>query len=185
MSLAWWGERPAEGLAGVLFSPSRGLFTYQPWLILAVGAFVVRQSAPQEEAPRSGPAGWRWFCLAVVAAQVILTSLWNCWWGGHSWGSRLLAEAAPLGALLCLAPLRRYGSSPRFRMALGGLTLAAVLVQAPGMYLNANNWCGAVDIDTHPERLWSWSHPPFLYRFQKYHVAADRPAAGAASTARF
>jgi hypothetical protein len=171
MQSSCWGEQPLRGLAGVLFSPSRGLFTYQPWLVLAVGAFLVGRSQTQEEKPRAGPAGWRWFCLSAVAAQVILVSLWNCWWGGDCWGSRLLAEVVPLGALLCLEPLRLRWSSPRFRILVGGLTLAAVLVQAPGMYLNSNFWSAADDLGQHPNRLWSWTHPPFLYRFQHFHVS--------------
>jgi len=36
-------------------------------------------------------------------------------------------------------------------------------MHVPAIYLRSADWNGRVDINYHPERLWSWSDPPFLY----------------------
>src|SRR5262249_31099697 len=91
-----------DSLWGVLASPSRGVLVYQPWLLLALAAPLAR---PWRVAGRAGLAALGWFCVAVIGLQVALVSGWRCWWGGDCWGSRLVAEAVPVAALLCVGPV--------------------------------------------------------------------------------
>ena len=88
----------AEGLAGLLVSPSRGLFVYSPVLLFSLaGAAAVG---------RDGPPALR--ALAAGAALVfVLTSKWIMWWGGHTWGPRLLADTLPILCIL-LGPVTRW-----------------------------------------------------------------------------
>ncbi|WZO99797.1 hypothetical protein EP7_001410 [Isosphaeraceae bacterium EP7] len=39
---------------------------------------------------------------------------------------------------------------------------SGLLMQVPGVYLQACRWNIAVQIDEHPESVWSWSAPLFL-----------------------
>jgi hypothetical protein len=161
MAGAYWSTHVWDSLAGVLFSPARGLFVYQPWLLLTVGQVALLWSAKRQETFYPVPTCWRAFCLAVIALQVALVSSWYCWWGGHCWGSRLLAEVVPLGALLCVSPValllrQRWGKSLFATLAIGSF-----LIHASGVY-RETCWEARVDVDKHPEAFWSWSQAPFL-----------------------
>lgn len=90
----------ASGLLGVLFSPTRGLFTYVPWAALAILGLVI------------GARRERLFGLALggVVAIVVVHSWWRDWPGGWCFGPRLLCDGTPLLALglgPLLAPSRR------------------------------------------------------------------------------
>jgi hypothetical protein len=165
LDASFWGAHPLDGLAGVLFSPARGLLVYQPWALLAVLPLISWVKTP-DTTPGQVPPGWRWFCLAVISGQVALVSLWACWWGGSCWGSRLLAEVVPLLALLALQPMAQLWRSSPGRGLVLSLGILSFLMHAPGIYLHAGNWNNIDDLDKRPERLWSWSHPPFLYPWQ-------------------
>ncbi len=164
LALSCWRTEILESLAGVLFSPGRGLLVYQPWIVLAalVGLPLVRRLAAASGVG-SGPLGWRLFCVVVIALQVVMISAWGMWWGGHCWGSRLILEVVPLCALFCLGPVAvllrfRWG-----RALIASLALVGVLVQVPYVYLDGFDWNRTADVDHHPERLWSWSRAPFLF----------------------
>src|SRR5205807_902608 len=90
-----WTENFLPGLAGVLISPGRGLLIYQPWVLLGLTLGMTGiggQVGKQVDAP----AGWRSFCFAVIGLHIALIAAWGVWWGGHCWGSRLLADIMPL-----------------------------------------------------------------------------------------
>ena len=84
------------GLAGVLVSPSRGLFVYAPVLLFSVAglaAWLVRR--------RGGVLA----CAALAAAVGVATiAQFSVWWGGHSFGPRLLTDVLP-AVVLGLVPI--------------------------------------------------------------------------------
>jgi hypothetical protein len=142
---------PAAGLLGLLASPSRGLLFFLPWVAsLAFGwRFVARD-------PQLRP-----WCAAALAASALgggLAASYVKWWGGHSVGPRLLIEASPFLALLAAPLFARWRSLP---VGLRAATLAAALfagaTQLRAAYgSGAWQWSAAVDVDVHPEVLWSW-----------------------------
>lgn len=156
-----------DTLCGVLVSPSHGVFVYQPWLLLAVAAALPWWNRRPASVPGE-PAAWGWLCLAVFGLQVALIAGWRCWWGGHCWGSRLAAEVIPLGALLCVRPIAGLWTRAGGRFSLASLAVCCFLLHAVATYGHADYWDNRVDINRHPEMLWSWSRPPFLYPFQRY-----------------
>jgi hypothetical protein len=83
------------GLYGLTISPYRGLFWYNPVLLLALpGWLMFRRRAP-----------WlAWLALALVVLQTLAFATWWSWHGGIAWGPRFLVPVLPLLALL-LAPL--------------------------------------------------------------------------------
>ncbi len=83
------------GLYGLFLSPFRGLFWYNPVLLLALpGWLMLRRYAPT----------LAWCALALAAAQALLFASWWSWHGGIVWGPRFLLPVLPLFAL-ALAPL--------------------------------------------------------------------------------
>jgi len=151
---SWWAGVSGDSLHGLLASPGRGLFVYQPWLALAAFAWI---PARKETAPR----GWRSFCLTVLALQISLVAMWRIWWGGHCWGSRLLADAIPLGALLCVPAVAFLWNSRAGRPLLLTLLAASFLMHAPVLYGEGLAWNRLCD--ARPNLLWSWREPPFLH----------------------
>jgi len=143
-----------EGLAGLLVSPSRGLFVYSPVLLFSVaGAALVG---------REGPPALR--ALAAGAALVfVLTSKWIMWWGGHTWGPRLLADTLPILCIL-LGPVTRWLERSR------ALTAAFVLLGAVSVSthaLGAFYYDGRWDVSGRPgsqaSALWSWTEGPLVF----------------------
>src|SRR5262249_13357800 len=88
---------PYVGLAGLLISPSRGLLVFSPFFV-----FVVLAIAPAWVRRRDQPLP---LALGIGAlALLLVTAKWTIWWGGHSFGYRLLIEMLPaLMVLLALA----------------------------------------------------------------------------------
>ena len=107
------GRRRAGRLAGLLVSPSRGLFVYSPVLLLGA------PRAPGQHAPLGRDAFLRTVAVGVVGTIVMLGA-YAVWWGGHSFGPRLLTDALPamvLGVVPMWPAIRRRraggGSSAR------------------------------------------------------------------------
>lgn len=155
-----WSLDLVGPLLGVLVSPGRGLLIYQPWLLLPLTLLLpsVRARLPSLSAPFA-PTGWVPFCLAVICCQVLLISAWGCWWGGWCWGSRLVVEIVPMGALICVRPIAALWESRRGRALVVSLALLGVMAHVPAVYFNAFRWNATARF---PEDTWSWSHPPFL-----------------------
>jgi hypothetical protein len=157
---------------GVLFSPGRGALIYQPWLLL-LGLTALTYFRHSATAPycRSStlPRGWRVLCVAVVSLHLLVVSLWNNWWGGHSYGSRLATEAVLFASLLCLGPIARLWSSWAGRSLLAALLIVSFFVHYPCVYRHASTWnITPIGIDESSERLWDFAHPPFLYPWQNH-----------------
>jgi hypothetical protein len=145
-----------QGLAGILVSPSKGLFVYTPYMIFAVAALLPICFA------RSFPLG-RYLTLWMVLLLYVL-SKHTLWWGGSGFGPRYLCDALP-GLILVLAWLWPWIAARRWRVTLFATTLAlSVGVQAVGAFLTPCGWHeNPVQVDYDSSRLWHW-HDPQLVR---------------------
>ena len=156
------GEGPSSmlgGLAGLLFSPARGLFVYSPMTLLAlVGCGLAWRDRPAR--PLHAAFG------LVVVLHIMVVAQWPIWWGGHCYGPRLLTDLLPIlgfyAACAIHAALRT--KSPAGLAACAALVLASIAMHAPGALENrALEWNVKPDnVDTDTSRLWDWRDPPFL-----------------------
>ncbi len=147
-----------EAVAGILWSPARGLFIFVPLLLLI--PFAWRPAS----ATRAG-AWLHWAVLAVLPFHTLLIASFVDWWGGHCFGPRFFADLCPLLIFLCipLALRIRAGNRP--------LAAAACLLLAYGVFIH---WRGAnssdvldwnvkpVEIRQAQWRIWDWSDLSFL-----------------------
>ena len=144
------GAEPWWALVGVLFSPGRGLFVYSPVLLLGLLALprAWGESAPH---PIIRPL------LLGTAGIVGVHALWAIWWGGHSFGYRLLTEALPAMLILTAAAWEWMLEGRRLRMALAGaLLMWSVAANALGALVAPCGFDTEPDyLDTNPARLWS------------------------------
>ena len=153
-----------RNLPAILFSPSRGLFVFVPAF-----AFVLYLLFRYREALKYRRLAT--LALSMVVLQILMVSLWPVWWGGYSYGPRLIADALPWMTLLAILGLAARAAvvTGRVRPARAEIAIAFVLI-ALGIVINGrgacsfatNDWNPVYDIDRHPERLNDWSHPQFM-----------------------
>lgn len=148
-----------ESAAGVLVSPARGLFVYQPILLLLPLALAAHFRS------RSAPSGFYPFALTAAGLQVLLAASWFMWWGGHCNGSRLVSEAVPVLALAVAPAVGRLLRSPIGRVAFAVLAVGGLMAHHNLAYhFGSTVWnVDPADVDFDTGRLWDWTRPPFLY----------------------
>jgi hypothetical protein len=142
----------AEGLAGVLISPSRGLLIYSPVLLAGfIGLYLVCRRGTALRSPV--------YLVAAVflATQLVFFGWWDAWWGGWSYGPRLLTEAAAVLVVLSAPAVERLQLSRMARSAFVILLLYSASVQAIGALAYTGGWDATpVSVDRDPDRLWDW-----------------------------
>lgn len=110
-------------LYGILLSPSRGFFIYSPFFMLtAVGLIRYRQPLL-----KSAPV---WYLLSWSVGLILLVSRFQIWWGGFSFGPRLLTDMVPAWVLLTILVARQWLSRPpkRYVRLQNGLILLCALL---------------------------------------------------------
>lgn len=114
------------GLAGLLISPGKSVFLYAPLTLLAVVAW--RRFWRHQPATAALYGG-------VSLLALVQTAKWWAWWGGWSWGPRLLIPLLPF-AILALGPLLMQARWAR--VAALPLAAAGFVVALLGALLNYN-----------------------------------------------
>ena len=127
-----WPFRWHESIPGLLFSPSRGLFLYSPFIAFSfIGAVRVWRDVRFVDL--------RPLTLAALATAVIQFS-WFDWWGGWSYGYRPLVDLMPYLAIL-LAPVIEAVWRHRVGLSLFVVTLSwSILVQLLGAFAYHSAW---------------------------------------------
>jgi hypothetical protein len=144
-------DDPVGGAAGTLFSPSRGLFVFTPWVAVALLCIpaIARNLKP-----------WPlvcWLLWAIVPYSVLL-SMYSVWWAGHTFGPRYWTDVIPLFAVLLGFGLdwSRTRCRPIFA-AFVATMFFSFGVQLIGAFCYPSSWeKSPVDVDLHHERLWDW-----------------------------
>jgi len=118
-------------LYGLLLSPSRGLVVYS--LVVLVPLFLTIRYWKVLPDRRLAI-----LALAIIAMHLILVSSWYCWWGGISYGPRLLLELVPWLVLMAILSFssfvqdRTLGVAPRLMtISITALPLAANIAATP------------------------------------------------------
>ncbi len=145
-----------ENLAGLLISPSRGLFIYSPiFLISLYGLYLAGREVKRH---------WFYFVvgLMVVAYMVVLTS-YSKWWGGWNFGPRYLTDMLPLLVLLCVRPLELLSKRVWFRVVFVVLAFWSVGVQAIGAFYEDNGWNWLSGVDYNEAARWDWKNNQLLF----------------------
>lgn len=165
---------PWQGLAGLLFSPARGLFIYTPVTFFSVaGALLWRKSG------RSWTSPLFLSCSLFAAASLLLLSKWPIWWGGHCYGPRLLTDVAPCLMLLMIPAVETAWRRPAWKSALIAALLLSAVIQWVGAFCYPNShWDERpVPVGEAPSRLWDWRDNPILRGIQAGPRLGPDPAA--------
>jgi len=150
---ATFGTPWQEGLLGTLLSPSRGLFVFSPWTLIAVAylPFALFQLRRAMLLP---------WLLATLGAHALLISTFSCWWAGLCFGPRYWTEVIPLLAIVLGLALAwaKVRCRPVFAVSLV-LIAVSIGVQLLGAAVYPSGWEEdfPLDRDTTMQRLWDWS----------------------------
>jgi hypothetical protein len=155
-------------LFGNLISPSRGLLIYVPWICFTL--YLLARYRRYLELPRLV-----WLALAIMTGNLIVASSFPLWWGGRSYGPRLLTDLVPWLVLLTIIGVRAMmqareqekASRLRWRaeIALGGLLLAfGIFINGRGATaLSTLRWNDYPKDDAAMEaKIWDWKQAQFL-----------------------
>jgi hypothetical protein len=171
-------EHFGEALAGNLISPARGLLVYVPVLLFV--AYLLARYRRQLAHTRLVL-----LALGVIFAHWIAISGFPHWYGGHSYGPRLMTGLVPwfvlLAALSVQAMLKgseqeeeheaaRPRAGRRMQGTLGAaLLLLSIIINTLGATSHATAlWnIRPVNVDRQPSRIWDWRHPQFLAKWQQ------------------
>ena len=113
-----------EGLANIkylLFSVNKGIFIFNPVLLLSVFGFIPFFRSNRREAV---------LFSSLILTNLCVTAMWHAWGGGWSWGPRLLVPALPFWLLPVAFFLNRRGAA---RIAIAILIAVSLLIQLPGV----------------------------------------------------
>ena len=152
---------PWTALYGTLASPSRGLFIFSPFLIPVALAVVSRlRSAIADRLVR--------LTLLWIALHLIGVALKPTWWGGHSFGPRLLTELMPAFAVLTAWAWRNVAAMGRPMWVPSYLILGCIGIfihSYQGLFNPATlqwNREPNVDMVEHHRLFFDWRYPQFL-----------------------
>jgi hypothetical protein len=147
----WVTSEPLTSIAGTLLSPSRGLFVFSPWALLALAALpATRRELARFAVIRAALIGLLLFGLVIACYGV--------WWGGWTFGPRYWTEAMPLFGVLLGFALAWAGRRSRTALyAFRAAIAASIALQAIGAFYYPSSWNRIpVSVDAQHERLWDW-----------------------------
>ncbi len=160
---------PLEGLLGLTLAPSRGLFVYEPWAVLAIAALAAARAAPGRIAARLGTLLLAWILMLVFY------SLYAEWWGGRVFGPRFLDDLAPVLIVGLAWGLRQGLFDGRLPRAILWICAAwSLLIFNAAALVYDQRWDTVpVNVNDDPARLFDWGDPQWLA------VLRDLPSGGA------
>ncbi len=149
-----------EGFYGLILSPGKGLFWYNPLLFAALIAWPVFLRRHRVEAV---------LVAAVVLSNIAFYAPWYLWWAGHSWGPRFLVTALPFAALPLAPALEAASRRWALTASLGAVFLASVAVQVVGVAVNFNLYLEEIYAELglyHPATLFDPTYSPLMRQIE-------------------
>jgi len=151
-----------EGLYGLLLSPSRGLFIYEPWAAFGIAGLLIARFANTTKGHVSRRLADLIFAWIVF---VIGYTTYAEWWGGRVFGPRFLDDLAPIvvaglawgvrGGWFALGVMRvLFWASAAWSL---------LIFNAAAFVYSQDRWdIVPVNVNDDPSRLFSWSDPQWL-----------------------
>ncbi|MBJ2156785.1 hypothetical protein [Variovorax sp. IB41] len=161
-----FNDNVLEGIAGLLFSPTRGLFVFSPFLLFVPCLFLL--------ALRDRGTRGLTLALGVAIAVQVLGYARVDWRQGIAWGPRWLTDMVPL-LVWMLPPIVARLSRPG-RVLFAAACVASVAIQAIGAFW----YTGAVDTavltmktDDRMRPMWAWRNAAFVAELSHPRVQPD------------
>jgi hypothetical protein len=155
-----WSTPLLPGLYNQLLSPGKGLFVFNPLLVLGVLGWIVLVRRRRD---------WAWLGLALVAFHLVPHALYNNWSGGGGWGPRLLLPIVPIALLPAGEIIEAWQARPAGRVLVLLLVTMSVAIQVLGVSVN---W------GRHLQRIWDASASEAEYFRRVHYYWPESPIPG-------
>lgn len=155
---------PITGLAAILISPGRGLFFFSPVLLFAF--LPVLRRFTWKNSQRSIEVA----CVGLIVGHLVMISNWHMWWGGYSWGWRLLTEIGPPLVILMALGVVVIRESRFLTGAFALLAAISIGIQAVGAFYYPSGAWDAIPFPVNESRVWDWKDNPV---FRSFHAGMD------------
>jgi hypothetical protein len=113
------------GFFGILFSPGKSLFLFNPLTLFGCLAFMLLL---REQKKMALLFGW------LIASHLLLFSFWHGWQGGMGWGPRLMLVIIPYLILPVGILLREYKQAAKIPVLV--VLMSGILIQLPSVTVN-------------------------------------------------
>jgi hypothetical protein len=148
------------GLLGILFSPGKSVFLYNPLLIvgcLALPSFIKIKSK------MASLFGW------IVLVHLVLFSFWHSWYGGAGWGPRLMLVVFPY--LILPVGFLLQKAKGKARTGIIAVMIVGVCIQIPSVTVNISRYYYDLrqqhQDQAHDMLLYSPAHSPLIGQVQQ------------------
>lgn len=153
-----------EALIGHLLSPSRGLLIYSLVLVFSLWGMILSLRDRRKRL-------FNIVLIGIILSHWVLVSALGNWWGGWSYGPRLMSDILPFFCYFLLYALMELKKQSFLGRVLSVLFVMTVVSSAFIHYRGAFAW-SVYEWNTTPtnidqdykRRLWDWQDPPFLRR---------------------
>jgi hypothetical protein len=144
-----------------LFSPSRGLFIYTPWVLFSCWGIIAVFAASQERTL------YRYLALAAIGETIVYAKYYY-WWGGWCFGPRYFADLMPILTILLIPILKPLMQRSVLKYIFILLVTLSFGVQVVGAYFRFN-------LEIHPNQLWSWRDSQLVDAIKTHSLAMWSP----------
>ena len=170
-----------DGLAGLLISPSRGLFIYEPWSILALASMVIAAFANTTRGNVSRRIS------GLLVAWIVFLAVYATyaeWWGGRVFGPRFLDDLAPVLIVGLAWGVRGGWFAFGVSRAVLWITAAwSLVIFNAAAFVYDQSWDTVpVNVNDDPSRLFSWSDPQWLAVLRQFAQGGPQVIVGVALT---
>lgn len=152
-----------KSLHGVLLSPSRGILVFSPFLLVIIAGVGIYFRQLKGEA-------LFWMALSGFIIHTLFVSSWKTWWGGGSYGPRLLLDGYPFLVLMTMLIFRHFLAIKKQILQRAVISLF-FLLGIFSIYMNAyqglfnpytEKWNYILKQKGNEKILFDWSYPQFL-----------------------
>lgn len=144
----FWSTPLMDGAKNILFSPARGLFIYSPIFLFSMIGMIFAWK-------KGGTLLLRYLSVGVIAT-LSLYSTFFMWWGGATYGPRLLADLSPILCLF-LCEIKTLLAKRAAKIVFAILVVFSITAHAIGAYADDRFWNADMIIDFNPHRAWQWT----------------------------
>ena len=162
-----YGAKPFDllavptGLLGLLVSPSRGIFVYEPWTVLALLSMIIAAFANTTRGNMSRRiSGFvvLWFAFLLIYAT------YAEWWGGRVFGPRFLDDLAPVLIVgLAWGVAGGWFAYGPMRVLLWLSAAWSLLIFNAAAFVYDQRWDTVpVNVNDDPSKIFDWTDPQWL-----------------------
>jgi hypothetical protein len=142
-----------HGLDGLLISPGKGIFIYNPLTVMGVAGLILLFVGRRNVRDRALGT----LCFFLIVPRVILFAKFDFWWGGNVWGPRYLLPMVAILFVLIIPVLR--ATNPRklsgwtVRITLGLLAVLGATINYLSVRVPVGEWLGLLNNPVWRSRL--------------------------------